>query len=110
MLAGIETVILVRRSLGAMDEYGLPVVTESQVTVSGVLIGYADPEQTILVDSETIDEKATLYFPHGTEVLATDEFIINGERWEQHGQVQKWVPPFSNFKIGVVAGARRKVG
>ena len=110
MLSGIETVILVRRSLGALDEYGLPNVTETQVTVSGVLLGYADPEQQILVDSESITEKVTLYFPHGTVVEPTDDFIINGERWLQDGQVQKWVSPFSNFKIGVVAQARRKVG
>jgi hypothetical protein len=109
-LSGTESVTIIRRTLGAEDEYGLNQFTTTEIVIDKVLVGFGSTSQPVVVDAKPQDVSVTLYFPHGTVIMPEDEFIIRGSRWVKDGRVMDWVAPFGSFSPGVVVNVRQTLG
>lgn len=109
-LTGTESVTIVRRALGSVDEYGLNSFTTSEIVINKVLVGFGSTSEPVTADGSPQDIAVTLYFPHGTVIQPEDEFIIRGNRWVKDGRVMDWVSPFGGFDPGVVVNVRQRLG
>lgn len=104
-----ESVVIVRRTLGAVDEYGNPTATVSQITVENCLVGWGSSSEPALADADPVTTQMTLYMPSETEVLDGDEFIVRGDYFVKNGMAQQWASML-NVSKGVVVGLRRRDG
>lgn len=110
MIAGVETVTIVRRALGTVDDYGNATETTSLIPVSGCLIGFGSTDEPITVDSNPQLAQATIYFPDGTVIEPTDSFVMRGSTWVKDGRQMDWVSPFQGQSVGVVVNVRQELG
>lgn len=110
MLDGNETVVIIRESTGARDEYGLPSVTESEITIDNVLVGFVSTNEPVSDSENPQNVSATLYFQPGTQIYPNDRFVIRGEIFVKDGRAQDWESPFAGFQAGVVVNVRQRVG
>jgi hypothetical protein len=110
MFQGNESVVLISRSAGTVDEFGIPVVTETETTIDGCLLGYGETSEPVKVGDFPGLEAAMLFLPNGTSVGDADEFEVRGERWVKDGIAQSWSSPFNgNIRPKVVQRIRRRV-
>jgi hypothetical protein len=110
VLTGNETVTILRRASGARDEYGLPAVTETEITVDGVLVGFDSTDEPVSDMEDPQMTALTLYFPVGTVILPNDEFAVRGDVFVKAGRQQDWNSPFAGFEAGVVVKVRQRLG
>ena len=104
-----EPISVIRRSYSTIDAYGNPVWTTETVSLGTGLVGYSSTSEPTDVDRDSIDERATLYFPAGVFIDSGDVFIIRGERWVKDGHAQAWAS-MQNVSRGVVVPVRRQDG
>ncbi len=104
-----ETVTIVRRTLGSVDDYGNPTATTSNVTVTGCLVGWGMTNEPALADADPVATQVTLYMPAGTTVQDGDEFIVRGDTFVKDGMAQAW-SSMLNVSKGVVVMLRRRDG
>ncbi len=108
MFRGNETISIVGRSAGAVDEYGIPTQTSTTVSVANCLVEFDSTTEPVLVDSDPIIQSATLYIPTAAVIDPMDEFIIRGDNWVKNGAVMEWLSPFRmSVKYSVVKVRRR---
>jgi len=110
MLSGIETVTIVRRTSTGVDEFGLPTYSDSEIPVSGVLVGFDSTNEPVEVDGKPQNVFVTLYFPEGTVIESGDDFLVRQERFVKDGRQMDWVSPFGSFETGVVVKVRQVLG
>lgn len=110
MITGTETVTIIRRALGATDEYGIPTETVTEIEMTRVLVGFGSTSEPVSAEADPQNLGITLYFPSGTVIEQNDEFIIRGERFVKNGRAMDWVSPFSGFDAGVVVPVRQHLG
>jgi hypothetical protein len=104
-----ESVTIVRRTLGSVDDYGNPTATTSNVTVNNCLVGWGSTSEPALTDADPIATSMTLYMPAGTVVHDGDEFVVRGDRFVKDGMAQEWTSML-NVAKGVVVSLRRHDG
>ena len=104
-----ETVTIIRRTLGAVDDYGNPTFTTSQISLPGCLVAWGSTNEPVSADSTPIDSQMTLYAPAGTVIEPEDVFLIRGVEYVKDGQPQGWVSML-NVSKGVVLPLRRRDG
>lgn len=109
MIAGTETVTIVRRTLGTVDDYGNPSETTSMISVPGCLIGFGSTDEPIAVDASPQSSQVTIYFPAGTIVQANDSFVFRGSAWVKDGRQMDWISPTQQH-VGVVVNVRQHLG
>lgn len=110
MIAGTETVIIVRKTFGTDDDYGIPAETTTQTTVAGCLLGFGSTDEPSQVDASPQSSQVTVYFPEGTVIEPSDSFIIRGEPWVKDGRQMDWLSPFQGHHVGVVVNVRQERG
>lgn len=110
MLQGTESVTIVRRTLGAVDDYGVPTESVTNIVVDRVLVGFGSSKQPASADEDPQNTQVTLYFPNGTVIESDDEFIIRDTHWVKDGRAQDWIAPFGSFAPGVVVDVRQRLG
>lgn len=111
MIAGTETITIVRRSAGAtLDDFGQPVYTETTITVAGCLFAPGVGAEPVDPQRDPVDTKGTLYLPAGTVIDAGDVFGIRGTEYVKDAPAQVWVSPFDGFDTGVVVNVRQRNG
>lgn len=79
------------------DPYGNKVTTENIITKK-VLLAWGSGSNEYTPQRDTSIITATLFLPGEFEVAETTEFIIDGERYKQKADVQKWKAP-SGFSL-----------
>lgn len=104
-----ETVTIVRRSLGSVDDYGNPTVTTTTVPLDGCLVGWGSTNEPALADADPVATQMTLYMPAGTQIFEGDEFIVRGETFVKDGMAQEW-KSMLNVSKGVVVMLRKHDG
>lgn len=109
MFPGAESVVIYRKTSGAVDAYGNPSKTLQQITVNNVLVAFGSSTEPVEVARNPIDSMLTLYFPHGTVVQPEDEFQVRGQMWVKEGDPSDWAT-INNFEVGVVVQVRRRRG
>lgn len=104
-----ETVTIIRRTLGAVDDYGNPSFTTADITVTGCLVGWGSTNEPVSAESTPIDTQMTLYMPAGTSVQDEDIFVVRGDQFVKDGFAQAW-SSMLNVSKGVVVSLRRRDG
>lgn len=104
-----ETVTIIRRTLGAVDDYGNPTFTTSNVTVAGCLVGWGSTNEPVTTEGNPIDIQMTLYMPAGSTVQDEDIFVVRGDQYVKDGFAQSW-SSMLNVSKGVVVSLRRRDG
>jgi len=111
MIQGQETVTIIRRSEGETDEFGMPTITETEIIIKNVLVGWNGSATTEDVNRTFTNSDVTFYFPPGTSINHTDKFKYLGGLWEKQGTEQRWMAPAGfTFSPGVVVNANRIEG
>ncbi|BAU99618.1 hypothetical protein [Aurantimicrobium minutum] len=104
-----ESVTIIRRTLGAVDDYGNPTFTTAEVTVPGCLVGWGSTNEPVTVEGSPIDTQMMLYMPAGSTVQDEDIFVVRGNRYVKDGFSQEWTSML-NVSKGVVVALRRRDG
>lgn len=104
-----ETVTIVRRTTGGVDDYGNPVESTSLIPVNGCLVGFGSTDQPTVVDAAPQSSQVTIYFPAGTVIEDSDSFVARGSEWVKDGRQMDWVSPFGEAQ-GVVVNVRQHLG
>lgn len=101
--------VIVRRP-GEVDRYGDPVEgSDTQFSVEGcVLAPRASSE--VRNYSDTVLSEFTLLAPAGAGITATDELIVDGQRYSVEGEPTEWSSPFEEWAPGVQVALRRVRG
>jgi hypothetical protein len=109
MLAGNETVTIIRRTGSTLDDFGMTVFTTQNIEISGCLVGFGSSSEPVDINRDAIDSDLTLYLPQGTEIQEGDKFLVRGEQWVKDGSPHEWQAPFA-FDVGVVLKIRKRNG
>lgn len=104
-----EPISVIRRAYSSVDDYGNPTWTTSTVSVGNGLVGFGPTGEPVETDRDSIEERATLYFPAGVDIEDGDIFLIRGQRWVKDGHSQEWAS-MQNVSKGVVVPIRRTDG
>jgi hypothetical protein len=110
MFRGNESVTVIGRSAGSVDEYGIPIQTETTTVVANCLVEYDSTDEPVTNDADPIVQGATVYMPLPSVVDPMDEFIIGGDVWVKNGAVVEWRSPFSRPVEYAVIKVRRRLG
>lgn len=104
-----ESVTIIRRTLGAVDDYGNPTFTTANVTVAGCLVGWGSTSEPVSAEATPIDTQMMLYMPAGTAIQDEDIFVVRGDQFVKDGFAQEWTSML-NVSKGVVVSLRRRDG
>jgi len=110
IIRGNETITIRRKSSSSFDQHGLPVVTETSIEVDNCLFWYGSSNEPVEVMRDPIDGQLVLCFPEGTEILDTDEFIVQGQSWLKDGIVVEYPQLWPGFVPGIIVNVRRRDG
>lgn len=103
------TVTLVHRVLNGQDEFGNDVYTDQTEEIP--FCSYHPGSTTeVWQGTEQVSIDVTVYFPDGTEIKATDAFIINGEQYEIEGRPEQWSSPFTAVRSPIQVYGRLVTG
>jgi hypothetical protein len=99
--------VTVRRS-GRKDRYGDP-IDAIEFTVPGCILA---PRASTEVQSysDTVLSEYTLLAPPTADIRATDELLIDGDRYAVEGDPQQWDSPFTTWRPGMQVALRRVRG
>jgi len=108
-IRGRETVKIVSTVNGALDAYNNPIQVETTTPVEGCLIAWGGTGRSDTLWATSVDTEATIFFPRGTQVKLTDNFILpDGSRYEWAGSPTNWVPQKgSPVKTKVIVEVKR---
>ena len=104
-----ETVSIIRRTLGVVDDYGNPTFTTSTIPVAGCLVGWGSTSEPVTAEGSPIDSQMSLYMPAGSVVQDEDIFVVRGDEYVKNGAAQAW-SSMLNVSKGVVVMLRRRDG
>jgi hypothetical protein len=90
-----QTITLIQRVLSATkDQYGNDVYTDVQSDVPFCVVAPAISTEDIQW-TEHVSTDITVFVPAGTVVGPLDAFLINGNKYEVHGDPNQYQSPFS---------------
>lgn len=98
--AGI-TVTLVSRTVNGTDADGNDVWAETTTDIKRCAF---DPgaSSEVLQGRDTVITQPTLYLPRAVAVTPTDQFVVNGRRYDVDGSVDPYTNPFTGWSPGTV--------
>jgi hypothetical protein len=104
----VEQVTVIRKTLGSVDQYGEPTVTETEVTLNAYVSQRLTGNGTIYnPDANILSDGLTLYVPTNTEVRANDEFVVRGLRYQLEGDAFDWKNGITSWTPGGVINLSR---
>lgn len=110
MIPGTETVTIVRKTAGTVDDYGNVTESMSLIAVPGCLVGFGSTDEPVTVDGFPQHSQVTIYFPEGIVIDEADSFVLRGSTWVKDGRQMDWVSPFVGHSLGVVVNVRQQLG
>jgi hypothetical protein len=107
ILAGTETVNIIRRTASGVDNYGNPTHTTQTIAVANCLVAFGGSDSPQDAARDALDASATLYLPPATTVADGDIFQIRGNPWEKDGDAREF-QTLNGFEVGVIVNVRRR--
>jgi hypothetical protein len=104
-----ETITVIRRTAGTVDDFGNPTYTTANITFTNCLVGWGTTNEPASADSDAVATQMTLYMPAGSEIHDGDIFNIRGDLFVKDGFAQAW-SSMLNVAKGVVVVLRRHDG
>jgi hypothetical protein len=109
MFQGNESVTVIGKAAGAVDEYGIPTQTITESTVVNCLVEFDSTSEPTSADADPIIQSGTVYFPLPSVVGEFDELEIRGEIWVKDGAVVEWQSPFGRPVEYAIVKVRRRL-
>jgi hypothetical protein len=109
MFEGNESVTVIGKAAGSVDEYGIPTQTITENTVVKCLVEFDSTSEPASADTDPIVQTGTVYFPLPALVGEFDELEIRGERWVKDGSVVEWNSPFGRPVEYAIVKVRRRL-
>lgn len=103
----MELLTQIRLSSSATDSHGLPIWTETEIQLQGIVAARTSNTVTE-ADAITISQGLTLYLPSGTDVQDGDKFIVRGKRYIIDGEAFDWRDGLGNWNPGTVVNLVRE--
>lgn len=105
------TIVRVRATPGGTDQYGDPLPsTEDREPLPGAFTAPRESSDIEDRGREGVIVGLTLYAPHGSDVLHTDQIEVDGVLYDVDGEVGSWEHPMSGWKPGITAALSRATG
>ena len=103
----MELITQIRLSSSATDSHGLPITTETQISIQGIV---AARNSSLITESDalTITQGLTLYLPSGTDVQDSDLFVVRGKRYVVDGEAFDWRDGLGSWNPGTVVNIKRE--
>lgn len=106
-----ETVTILRASMPTIDRYGNDVPgADTRNEVDGCAVAPRFGGDITEQGRQGVIVGATVYFPAGTDVRATDQLEVRGETHAIVGDPGRWVNPFTASERGVEVATKRVEG
>ena len=102
----METITQIRHTSGAVDAYGVPTTTSTQIPLRAS-VSPRTSQTTVGASESTIIDGLTLYLPSGTVVESDDLFTVRGVTYSVDGEAFSWVSGISSWSPGVVVDLRK---
>ena len=103
----MESITQVRRSSSATDVHGLPVYTETEIQLQGIVAARTSSSVTE-ADAITVTNGLTIYLPSGTDVQDGDRFVIRTKTYVIDGESFDWRDGLGNWNPGTVVNLVRE--
>ena len=107
-----RTVTRIRESdTGATDDYGNPIVTETETDIDGALFApERDSSEVITVGRTTVSSKPTLYwFKERPDITEHDRVRVDGVEYEVDGKPAPWVDDLGGTDVGGLVVTLKRV-
>lgn len=109
-MTGNAIVVRLRRTAPTTDRYGDPAPgAPARVTLVGATIA---PRTSADIDDrgrQGVIEGLTLYAPHGTDLIHTDQVEVDGVTYDIDGDPGQWKHP-NGWTAGMEVALKRAVG
>jgi hypothetical protein len=106
-----ETVTILRSGASTSDRYGNPAPgTDVRVDVTGCAVAPRLAGDATEGGRQGVIIGTTVYFPPGTDVVATDRLEVRGETHTIEGDPGVWTSPHTGTQHGVEVATRRVEG
>lgn len=109
MFQGNETVTVIGKTAGAVDEYGIPTQAIASYNITNCLVEFDSTSEPLAADADPILQSATVYLPLPIIVGEFDELEIRGERWVKDGAIMEWESPFGRPVEFAIVKVRRRL-
>jgi hypothetical protein len=109
MFQGNESVTLIGKTAGSVDDYGMPTQTIAETEVVKCLVEFDSTDEPLSADSDPIIQSARVYLPLPVTVGEFDELEIRGEIWVKDGAVVEWQSPFGRPVEFAIVKCRRRL-
>ena len=106
----MENASVIRVRPGGLDRYGDPVGSPSRTTLPGCAVAPRTSSDVTDRGRQGVIVGMTLYAPHGTDLLHTDQVEVDGVLHDIDGEPGSWVNPFSGWRAGVEVALKRAAG
>ena len=104
----MEHVTVIRKTQGAVDVYGEPTITETQIPLNAYVSQRLTGNGTTYgPDATIVNDGLTLYVPPATEIQVDDEFIVRGDRFQLEGTAFDWGSGITTWNPGGVLNLSR---
>lgn len=98
-----EQVVRVRRvDSGQVDRYGVPILTEQQVTLTGAAFDPGGSREPVEVGRAAVVTAPRLFFQSWPDVAAGDRIEVRGTSFEVIGDPADWRSPWGGNTGGLV--------
>jgi hypothetical protein len=106
-----ETVTILRAGAPSSDRYGNVVPGgDVRLEIAGCAVAPRLQGDATEGGRQGVIVGTTVYFPAGTDVLATDRLEVRGEEHVIEGDPGRWSSPYSGAERGVEVATRRVEG
>jgi hypothetical protein len=110
IITGNETITIRRKAETGFDQHGLPSFTVTEIDVDNCLYWFGSTDEPVEVMRDPVDANLVLCFPEGTEIVETDEFVLQDNVWVKDGIAMEYPQLWANFVPGVLVNVRRRDG
>lgn len=105
----MESITQVRLSSSATDSHGLPVTTETEIQIQGIVgLRQSLTNSQFDPDAITVSQGVTLYLASGADVQDGDKFIVRGKRYAIDGESFDWRDGIGSWNPGTVVNLVRE--
>lgn len=99
------------RSTPGFDVYGDPIAgSASTVTIDGAFTAPRSSDDNDDRGRQGVIVGLSLFAPYGTDLLFTDQVMVDGELYDIDGEPGKWRNPLTTWEAGIEVALKRAVG
>lgn len=103
----MELITQIRLSSSATDSHGLPIYTETEIQLQGIVAARTSNTVTE-ADVISVTQGLTIYLASGTDIQDADRFVVRDKRYIIDGEAFDWRDGLGNWNPGTVVNLVRE--